>query len=146
MRVILQRVSRAEVTVENKTVAKIGKGLLILMGAACGDTDEDAKFLADKCVNLRIFEDEHGKMNLSALQVGAELLVISQFTLYADAEKGRRPSFTPALEPKAASELYARFIHFVRESKLVVEQGIFGEKMSVELVNSGPVTLILDSK
>ena len=146
MRAVIQRVNKAEVSVQDKTVAKIGKGLLILVGAACGDADEDARYLADKCANLRIFEDEHGKMNLSALEVGAEVLVVSQFTLYADAAKGRRPSFSQALEPDLASQLYLKFIHFLKDNKLEVQQGIFGARMSVELINSGPVTLILESR
>lgn len=142
----MQRVKQALVKIEEKVVAGIDKGLLILVGTTQGDSDKDVRYLADKCLNLRIFEDQDGKMNLSALDVGAGLLVVSQFTLYADVSRGRRPSFTEALEPKAAEELYLKFIQLLKESKLKVEQGVFGAKMSVELVNWGPVTLILDSR
>lgn len=146
MRAVLQRVNKASVIVEGKIIAQISQGLLILLGATSKDSNEDCKYLADKCLNLRIFEDEQGKMNLSALDIGAELLVVSQFTLYADTKKGRRPSFTFALEPNLAEKLYLEFISLLKESKLKVEQGVFGAKMAVELTNWGPVTLILDSR
>ena len=142
----MQRVKQALVKIEEKVVAQTDKGLLILVGATQGDGDKDVRYLADKCLNLRIFEDQDGKMNLSALDLGAGLLVVSQFTLYADVSRGRRPSFIEALEPKAAEELYLKLIQLLKESKLKVEQGVFGAKMSVELVNWGPVTLILDSR
>ncbi len=146
MRVVLQRVRQARVTVEDKVEGQIKKGIVLLVGAKSGDTDQDAEYLADKCVNLRIFEDQNHKMNLSAKDVGAEVLVVSQFTLYADTSKGRRPSFTDALEPAAAGKLYLKFIADIESKGLKTEKGIFGAKMLVEIQNWGPVTLILDSK
>ena len=146
MRAILQRVKEAKVTVEGKVVGQIQKGIVLLVGAKIGDTEEDAKYLADKCVNLRIFEDQDQKMNLSAKDVGAEVLVVSQFTLYADTRKGRRPSFTNALAPALAEKLYLEFIEQIKAKGLKTESGIFGAKMLVEIFNWGPVTLILDSK
>jgi D-tyrosyl-tRNA(Tyr) deacylase len=146
LRAVIQRVNQARVSVEGKTIAQINRGLLILVGATQGDNEEDVRYLADKCTNLRIFEDQEGKMNLSVLDVGAELLVVSQFTLYADVKKGRRPSFTRALEPDLAQKLYVKFIQMLRQNRLKVEQGEFGAKMAIELINWGPVTLILDSK
>ena len=146
MRVILQRVKEAKVTVEDKPVGQIQKGIVLLVGAKIGDTEEDAKYLADKCVNLRIFEDQDQKMNLSAKDVGAEVLVVSQFTLYGDTRKGRRPSFTDALEPALAEKLYLTFIDEIKASGLKTESGIFGAKMLVQIFNWGPVTFILDSK
>jgi D-tyrosyl-tRNA(Tyr) deacylase len=116
------------------------------VGAKIGDAEEDAKYLADKCVNLRIFEDQDKKMNLSAKDVGAEVLVVSQFTLYGDTHKGRRPSFTNALEPALAEKLYLEFIDQIKANGLKTESGIFGAKMLVEIFNWGPVTFILDSK
>jgi len=146
VRVVLQRVKEAKVTVEDKPVGQIQKGIVLLVGAKIGDTEEDAKYLADKCVNLRIFEDEDKKMNLSAKDVGAEVLVVSQFTLYGDTHKGRRPSFTNALEPALAEKLYHEFIDEIKASGLKTETGIFGAKMLVQIFNWGPVTFILDSK
>jgi D-tyrosyl-tRNA(Tyr) deacylase len=146
VRVILQRVKEAKVTVEDKVVGQIQKGIVLLVGAKIGDTEEDAKYLADKCVNLRIFEDQDKKMNLSAKDIGAEVLVVSQFTLYGDTSKGRRPSFTNALEPALAEKLYLKFIDEIKASGLKTESGIFGAKMLVEIFNWGPVTFILDSK
>ncbi len=146
MRVILQRVKEAKVTVEDKVVGQIQKGIVLLVGAKIGDTEEDAKYLADKCVNLRIFEDQDLKMNLSAKDVGAEVLIVSQFTLYGDTKKGRRPSFTNALEPALAEKLYLKFINEIKASGLKTESGIFGAKMLVQIFNWGPVTFILDSK
>ena len=146
MRVILQRVKEAKVTVEDKVVGQIQKGIVLLVGAKIGDTEEDAKYLADKCVNLRIFEDQDQKMNLSAKDIGAEVLVVSQFTLYGDTRKGRRPSFTDALEPALAEKLYLKFIEEIKASGLKTESGIFGAKMLVQIFNWGPVTFILDSK
>jgi len=146
VRVILQRVKEAKVTVEDKVVGQIQKGIVLLVGAKIGDTEENAKYLADKCVNLRIFEDENQKMNLSAKDVGAEVLVVSQFTLYGDTRKGRRPSFTNALEPALAEKLYIKFIDEIKANGLKTESGIFGAKMLVQIFNWGPVTLILDSK
>jgi D-tyrosyl-tRNA(Tyr) deacylase len=146
LKVILQRVKQAKVTVEYKPVGQIQKGIVLLVGAKIGDTEEDAKYLADKCVNLRIFEDQDKKMNLSAKDVGAEVLVVSQFTLYGDTHKGRRPSFTNALEPALAEKLYLTFIDRIKASGLKTECGIFGAKMLVQIFNWGPVTFILDSK
>lgn len=146
MRVVLQRVKEAKVTVEDKVVGQIQRGIVLLVGAKTGDTEEDAKYLADKCINLRIFEDQDQKMNLSAKEVRGEVLVISQFTLYGDTKKGRRPSFTDALEPALAERLYLRFINEIKTKALKTEAGIFGAKMLVQISNWGPVTLILDSK
>jgi len=146
LRVVLQRVREGAVEVEGEMVGKTGKGLVLLVGATIGDSEKEVSYLADKCVNLRIFEDAQGKMNLSALEVGAEVLIISQFTLYGDTRKGRRPSFTQALEPEEAEKLYLKFIDYLKEKGLKVEQGIFGAKMLVKIFNQGPVTFILDSK
>jgi len=146
LRVILQRVKEAKVTVEDKVVGQIQKGIVLLVGAKIGDTEEDARYLAHKCVNLRIFEDQDQKMNLSPKDVEAEVLVVSQFTLYADTRKGRRPSFTNALEPGLAENLYLKFIDEIKAKGLKTESGIFGAKMSIEIHNWGPVTMILDSK
>ncbi len=146
MRAVSQRVSQASVEVENEVIGNIEKGLVLLLGAKNGDQEEDAVYLVEKCLNLRIFEDENGKMNLSALEVKAEILVISQFTLYADTRKGRRPSFTDALNPEEAEKLYLKFIELTREKGLKVESGTFGAKMLVKIFNWGPVTFILDSR
>lgn len=146
MRVVLQRVREALVEVECKTVGKIDKGLVLLIGTTTGDSEKEVGYLAEKCVSLRIFEDAQGKMNLSALEVGAEVLVISQFTLYGDTRKGRRPSFTEALEPVEAEKLYMKFVDYLKEKGLKVEHGVFGAKMLVKIFNDGPATFILDSK
>jgi D-tyrosyl-tRNA(Tyr) deacylase len=146
MRVVLQRVNEAKVTVEGQVTGQIQKGLVLLLGAKKGDAEEDVGYLVEKCVNLRIFEDQEQKMNLSALDVKAEVLVISQFTLYGNTSKGRRPSFTDSLEPQEAERLYKRFIDQVRAGGLKTESGIFGAKMLVEIHNWGPVTFILESK
>ena len=145
MRAVLQRVSRATVRVNGQTSGEIGPGLLILLGVGQGDTSKEADYLLDKIVNLRIFEDAEGKMNLSLLDVGGELLVISQFTLYADCRKGRRPSFTDAGPPGEAQKLYDYFVAAARTRGVKVATGIFQAVMEVELVNSGPVTILLDS-
>jgi D-tyrosyl-tRNA(Tyr) deacylase len=145
LRVVLQRVKQAKVTVEEKVVGQIQRGLVLLVGAKKGDTEGEVKYLVDKCVNLRIFEDDQKKMNLSALDVKAEVLVISQFTLYADTRKGRRPSFTHALEPEEAERLYKRFIEHMKATGIKTESGVFGAKMLVEIFNWGPVTIILES-
>ena len=145
MRVVLQRVKEAKVTVEGKVVGQIQKGLVLLFGAKTGDSEKDVEYLADKCVNLRIFEDSEQKMNLSALDVKAEVLVVSQFTLYGDTRKGRRPSFTDALNPQEAEKLYQKFIDQIKATGLKAESGIFGAKMLVEISNWGPVTFILES-
>lgn len=146
MRIVLQRVREGSVEVEGKIVGQIDKGLVLLIGATVGDGEKEVGYLADKCANLRVFEDKEGKMNLSVLEVGGEILVISQFTLYGDTRKGRRPSFTEALEPKEAEKIYLMFINYLKEKGLRVEQGIFGAKMLVKIFNEGPVTFILDSK
>ncbi|HVP35963.1 MAG TPA: D-aminoacyl-tRNA deacylase [Terriglobales bacterium] len=146
MRVVLQRVREGSVEVEGKLVGQIGRGLVLLIGATIGDSEKEVVYLADKCANLRIFEDAEGKMNLSLLDIGGEVLTISQFTLYGDTRKGRRPSFTQAMEPVQAEKLYQKFIGYLKEKGLKVEQGIFGAKMLVEIFNDGPVTFVLDSK
>ena len=146
MRVILQRVKEAKVTVEGKVVGQIKRGLVLLVGAKTGDTEEHVRYLVDKCVNLRIFEDDEQKMNLSTLDVQAEILVVSQFTLYGDTRKGRRPSFTEALEPQEAEKLYQKFIDQIKATGLKTESGVFGAKMLVEISNWGPVTFILENK
>lgn len=145
MRAVVQRVTKASVSIGGKVVGKIDRGLVILLGVKNGDTESDAKFLADKCVNLRIFADEAGKFNLSALDVGGELLAISQFTLYGDTRKGRRPSFVDAAPPETSQPLYEKFVAYLRESELKLATGEFGAMMLVEIHNDGPVTIILDS-
>ena len=145
MRAVIQRVSRARVRVEGQIVGEIGKGILLLLGVGKGDTKTQADSLLEKLANLRIFEDDAGKMNLSLLDVGGALLVISQFTLYADCRKGRRPSFTDAGSPEEAKALYEHFVHQARSRGLIVASGIFQALMEVELVNFGPVTILLDS-
>jgi len=145
MKAVIQRVSRAQVRVEGQIVGEIAKGILLLLGVGKGDTKAQADSLLDKIVNLRIFEDAGGKMNLSLLDVGGALMVISQFTLYADCRKGRRPSFTDAGSPEEAQALYDYLISQARDRGLVVASGIFQALMEVELVNFGPVTILLDS-
>ncbi len=146
MRAVIQRVSSGSVSISGKVVGKIGKGLVILLGVKNGDIESDAKFLADKCINLRIFTDEEGKFNLSALDVKGELLAISQFTLYGDTRKGRRPSFIEAAPPEISEPLYEKFIEYLKESGLTVATGEFGAMMLVEINNDGPVTIIAESK
>jgi D-tyrosyl-tRNA(Tyr) deacylase len=146
MRALLQRVSKAEVRVEGQRIASIGPGLLILLGVAQSDTTEDAVWLARKAAQLRIFEDEAGKLNLSVLETGGEALVVSQFTLYADCRKGRRPSFTGAARPDLAEALYERFCEAMRGEGVSVAQGKFQAMMEVELVNAGPVTILLETE
>jgi D-aminoacyl-tRNA deacylase len=145
VRAVVQRVSRAEVRVAGESVGRIGRGLLVLLAAGQGDGEGDVDYLVDKAVHLRVFEDDAGKMNLSALDVGGSLLVVSQFTLYGDCRRGRRPSFTAALEPQAAEALVTRFVEQARALGVAVETGRFRAMMEVELVNDGPVTLLLDS-
>jgi D-tyrosyl-tRNA(Tyr) deacylase len=145
MKAVIQRVSRAQVRVAGQIVGEIGKGILLLLGVGKGDSHAQADSLLEKVINLRIFEDEGGKMNLSLLDVGGELMVISQFTLYADCRKGRRPSFTDAGSPEEAKTLYEYFISQARSRGLIVASGVFQALMEVELVNFGPVTILLDS-
>ncbi|GGD03901.1 D-tyrosyl-tRNA(Tyr) deacylase [Pontibacillus sp. ALD_SL1] len=146
MKAVIQRGRNASVTVENKVTGEIDNGLVVLLGVTHEDTEEDAKYLADKIVNLRIFEDEEGKMNLSLKDIGGQMLSISQFTLYGDTRKGRRPNFMNAAKPGPANELYESFNSFVKDQEISVETGAFGEMMDVQLTNVGPVTLILESK
>lgn len=146
MRAVVQRVTQSRVTVEGHTVGKIELGLMVLLGVENGDTPEDANYLAEKVVGLRVFEDTDGKMNLSLADVGGGLLVVSQFTLLGDCRRGRRPSFVNAAEPDAANQLYGHFVSLAREKGIHVECGRFREHMEVSLVNDGPVTLMLDSK
>ncbi|MGB7201489.1 MAG: D-aminoacyl-tRNA deacylase [Pyrinomonadaceae bacterium] len=146
MRAVVQRVSRAKVTVDEQIVGEIGRGLLVLLGVAENDDTADADYLVEKILNLRIFEDADDKMNLSLLDCNGELLVVSQFTLYGDTRRGRRPSFIRAAEPDKANVLYEYFIARSRESVTKVETGQFQAMMDVELVNDGPVTIILDSE
>jgi len=141
----LQRVSEASVRVDGSVVGKIGRGLLLLVGIKQEDTDADLVWMADKLAGLRIFEDDAEKMNLSLADVGGAILSVSQFTLYGDCRKGRRPNFMAAARPELASELYDRFNAMLRDRGFVVETGVFGAMMDVSLVNDGPVTLILDS-
>ena len=146
MRALIQRVSHASVTVEGECVGKIEKGLLVLLGVGPQDTEKQADFLAEKCDNLRIFVDENDKMNLSLLDIGGEMLVVSQFTLYADCRKGRRPSFVNAAAPAEADRLYEYFQQSVKNAGVAkVEHGKFGASMQVELLNNGPVTIMLDT-
>jgi D-tyrosyl-tRNA(Tyr) deacylase len=145
MRAVVQRVSRARVRVNGETTGEIGLGLLVLLGVGAGDTYAEADYLAEKTIGLRIFEDAGGKMNLSVADVGGALLVVSQFTLYGDARRGKRPSFDAAAPPEQARELYEYFVEKVRATGLRSETGRFQETMQVELVNEGPVTILLDS-
>jgi D-tyrosyl-tRNA(Tyr) deacylase len=146
MRALLQRVSHAQVTVDGSVVGEIGPGLLILLGVAKPDTAANAEFLVDKILNLRIFPDAAGKMNLSLLDTAGELLVVSQFTLYGDCRKGRRPGFDAAAPAEQARTLYESFVALARRSGLRVETGVFQAHMQVALVNDGPVTLLLESE
>jgi D-tyrosyl-tRNA(Tyr) deacylase len=145
MRILIQRVSRAEVRVDDKVEGRIGYGAVVLIGVAAPDTQKDADYLAEKLIHLRFFSDQNGKMNLSAMDIGAGLLLVSQFTLYGDCRKGRRPGFDLAAPPERARELYEYFVDKVRQSGLLVQTGVFQAHMQVELTNDGPVTLILDS-
>lgn len=145
MRAVLQRVSRAKVTVDGEVTGEIGQGILVLVGVGAGDTDADAAYLVEKTVNLRIFSDDEGKMNRSVLDVSGGLLVVSQFTLYADTRKGRRPSYIGAASPDEANRLYEVFVTEARKHLATVETGRFQAMMDVELVNDGPVTILLDT-
>lgn len=144
MRVLVQRVSHASVTVNQQTISSIGKGLLILLGIGHGDGEEQAQFLAEKVANLRIFEDEQGKTNLSVLDVKAGAIVVSQFTLYADTRKGRRPSFIDAALPEVAAPLVERFVGLLQSQGVPTQTGQFGAHMHVEIHNDGPVTIWLE--
>lgn len=146
MRVVLQRVKHASVTIDGEIHGKIEQGLLLLVGIEDADDDETLKKMAKKCIELRIFEDAEGKMNLGLKDVKGNILSISQFTLYADCKKGRRPSFTRAGKPAFATMMYDRFNQYLRSYDIIVEEGVFGADMKVELLNDGPVTILLDSK
>ncbi len=146
MRVILQRVTQGSVTVDNQITGAIEQGFVALVGVTAGDTEDDARLLPSKTANLRVFDDEDGKMNLSTLDVGGGVLVISQFTLYADARKGRRPSFIKAARPDVAEPLVEQYAQFLADEGVQrVEQGVFGAMMHVEIHNDGPVTILLDT-
>ena len=146
MRAVVQRVSQASVSVDGTLVGRIGRGLLVLLGVGVGDAEKDADFLAEKVLNLRVFPDDAGQMNRSVLDVRGGLLVVSQFTLYGDARKGRRPSYVDAAPPEEANRLYEHFVARVRAAGLEVATGVFRAMMDVALVNEGPVTLLLDSR
>jgi D-tyrosyl-tRNA(Tyr) deacylase len=145
MRVVVQRVLKASVSVEGNVVGRIGAGLLVLLAAADDDGPQQVRWMAEKLSGLRIFSDETGKMNLSLGQVGGEMLIVSQFTLYGDCRKGRRPSYAAAASPEKAGILYADFVARIRDLGVSVQEGIFGAMMQVESLNDGPVTLIVDS-
>jgi len=146
VKALLQRVTRASVSVASEVVGRIGRGLVVFIGVATGDTEKDAQYLAQKTVSLRIFSDEEGRFNLSALDIKGELLVVSQFTLLANTSKGRRPSFIEAAPPAQAEEIFERFVEQTRATGLRVETGRFQQYMQVEIHNDGPVTILLDSK
>jgi D-tyrosyl-tRNA(Tyr) deacylase len=145
VRAVVQRASRAKVTVNGEITGEIGRGLLVLLGVGAADTRGDADYLAEKTIGLRIFEDSGGKMNLSVAEAGGAVLVVSQFTLYGDVRRGKRPSFDAAAPPQPARELYEYFVEKIRAAGLRCETGCFQEMMQVELVNEGPVTILLDS-
>jgi D-tyrosyl-tRNA(Tyr) deacylase len=144
MIVVIQRVKKASVTIEDKLFSEINKGILVLLGVEKNDTEEQAKFLADKIVNLRIFEDSAGKMNLSLFEIKGEILIVSQFTLAGDCKKGKRPSFDNAAKPETAIPIYEKFCEFVAQSGISFKTGVFGAMMDVELINDGPVTFVLE--
>jgi D-tyrosyl-tRNA(Tyr) deacylase len=146
MLAVIQRVRKASVSVDEKIIGEIGPGLVIFVAVKNGDTEKDANYLANKCVNLRIFGDENGKFNLSTCDVGGDILTISQFTLYGDTRRGRRPSFTESAPPEISEPLYDKFISHLRESGLKVATGEFGAMMMVEIHNDGPVTILVKSK
>lgn len=146
MRCVIQRVLKASCEVENKIVSKIDNGYMILVGLEQNDTIEEVKLLAKKTIGLRVFSDENGKMNLSINDVKGKILAISQFTLYADAKHGNRPSFTNAMKYDLANDLYEKYCDIISEAGIEVQKGVFGADMKIELVNDGPVTIILDSK
>ena len=144
MKILIQRVKKANVKVDNKTVGEIEKGMLVFVGITHNDTKKEAEYLSNKLCNLRIFEDENGKMNLSIKDVKGKILIISQFTLYANCEKGNRPSFSDAGNPEMANELYEYFCTKCEEKEIEIQKGIFGENMEVNLTNDGPVTIMLE--
>lgn len=146
MRILVQRVRSSQVVIDGEVAGKIGRGLTVLVGVTHVDTEKDARYLAEKCAHLRIFEDEAGKMNRSLLDIGGEALIISQFTLYGDCTGGRRPFFGEAARPELAEPIYERFIELVKEYQIPVATGRFGADMQVEIHNDGPVTLMLESK
>ena len=146
MRVVIQRVTSAEVAVDGRVTGKIGKGLLVFVGVGKGDGDTDVSYLSSKIPDLRIFEDYSGKFNLSLKEVGGEMLIVSQFTLFGDIRKGRRPSFTDAEDPSVAKILYEQLVSKMKEQGIPVQTGEFQAKMEVHLINDGPVTLLLDSR
>lgn len=145
MRAVIQRVKRASVTIDGKETTSIGQGFLVLLGVHETDTEQEAAYVAKKCCGLRIFEDEDGKMNRSVKDVGGEFLVVSNFTLYGDCKKGNRPSFTSAARPETAIPLYEQFVSCVREDGIPCQTGVFGADMQVELLNDGPVTVMVES-
>lgn len=145
MRAVIQRVLSSSVEVDSITIGQIGSGINVLLGISKTDTEDDIKYIKDKILNLRIFHDEQGKLNKSINEVGGEILIVSQFTLYGDCRKGRRPSFVEALGGKEAEEIYNKFVESVRETGIKVETGKFGADMKVSIVNDGPVTILLDS-
>jgi len=146
MRAVIQRVTQAQVTVQGRRVARIDKGLLVYLGVAKDDTEQDARFIAEKLVHLRVFADEAAKMNRSVQDVGGAILVVSNFTLLGDCRKGRRPSFDAAAGPENAEQLYEQLVEWIRQKNVPVEKGLFGEYMQVESINDGPVTFLLDSR
>ncbi len=146
MKIVVQRILKAEVKIDNKVVGKANKGLLLLVGFSKEDELADLKYIVDKVLNLRIFEDEFGKMNLSVLEIKGDILSVSQFTLYGDTKKGRRPSFVEAAEPDKAINLYNIFNEELKKTGLNIETGVFGGDMKVSLINDGPVTILIDSK
>lgn len=146
MRAVIQRVTESSVNVEGQIIGRTGFGLMVLLGVAQSDSPDDADYLVNKISNLRIFEDKNGKLNRSLLEIGGEMMVVSQFTLLADCRKGRRPSFTDAADPAVACDLYAYFVEKVRSLGITVATGRFGARMEVALINEGPVTIILESQ
>ncbi len=146
MRVVVQRVTSSKVTVDNKIIGEIGKGFNLLIGISKEDTLEDLKYIKDKVINLRVFEDDNDKLNLSLLDIKGEILAISQFTLYGDCRKGRRPNFMNAMGGEEAENLYNEFVKLLKETGLKVECGKFGANMKVDIQNDGPVTILIDSK
>lgn len=146
MRAVVQRVTEASVSVDGEIVGKIGNGLMVLLGVGDEDNDQDLEYLVEKIVGLRIFQDENDKMNLSLMDVKGELLVISQFTLYGDARKGKRPSFIKSAKPDLGERYYEEFVKKTKSLGIKTEKGVFGAHMDVNLINSGPVTIMLDSK